>query len=370
MKKVNRLLLYIVVFTGSLPLAILLLIFLTPVPPTGEMEHARKTISIAGRGRADTYSNKLYAEAQIYYDSAMGNWQNENNRFIYFRNFEKVALFAELSTKKASQAAENAVSNSSNLKMKLIQKIDSLNNLISGVNKLFYTYPLTSEIRERISRGKLFLKEAEIAYQEGQYLEANIKISDSELLLMEGYSYVNENLKEYFQSYPVWKSWIDKTISDSKKNRDYSIIVDKFSRKCFIYLNGIKQYEFEADLGLNWVGDKKVRGDMATPEGMYKITKKIEGSNTRYYKSLLLNYPNDEDKMKFQNEVISGSLLPNAIIGSLIEIHGSGGIGIDWTQGCVALTNNEMDVVFKIAKVGTPVTIVGSMTDLQYVVTK
>ena len=54
----------------------------------------------------------------------------------------------------------------------------------------------------------------------------------------------------------------------------------------------------------------------------------------------------------------------HAKIGSLIEIHGDGGRGIDWTEGCISLTNAEMDVVFKIAKEGTPVTIIGSMVSL------
>ncbi len=347
---------------------ILLLIKLTPAPPAEEVEHARKTISMAGRDRAGTFSNRLFTEAKIYYDSAMVNWQNENNRFLYLRNYDKVAMFADLSTKKAKQAAENALSNSSILKITLIQEIDSLNNLVSGVNTLFNEYPLSSEIRQRISKGKLLLKEAEIAYYEEQYLLAGRKVSDAEYLLMESYSYVNENLKEYFKSFSLWKEWIEKTISESKKNMDYSIIIDKFSRKCNVYFKGERKYVFDTELGQNWVGDKRVRGDMATPEGMYKITKKTEKNNTRYYKALLLNYPNNEDKERFQNEIINGSLPSNARIGSMIEIHGNGGIGIDWTEGCIALSNKDMDIIYNISKMGTPVTIVGSMTDFQYVI--
>jgi murein L,D-transpeptidase YafK len=109
---------------------------------------------------------------------------------------------------------------------------------------------------------------------------------------------------------------------------------------------------------------------MATPEGMYKITKKFEGSKTKYYKALLLNYPNDEDKEKFKSEIGNGSLPASAKIGDLIEIHGNGGKGIDWTEGCIALTDKEMDIVFKITKVGTPVTIIGSMVDLKNFVDK
>ena len=313
---------------------------------------------------------KLFTEAKIYYDSAMVNWNNENKRFIYFRDYDKVAMFAELSAKKASQATENSINSTSNLKIKLKQKIDSLNNLISEINELFTTYPLTSEIRNRISNGKMLLKEAEIAYKKEQYLQSNRKIIDSEYLLTSSYENATENLKNYFKSYTVWKNWVDKTIIESKINRDYSIIIDKFSRKCFVYLNGDKKYEFEAELGKNWVGDKRVRGDKATPEGMYKITKKFEGNKTKYYKALLLDYPNDEDKENFKSEIARGSLPASAKIGGLIEIHGNGGKGIDWTEGCIALTDKEMDVVFKIVKVGTPVTIVGSMVELQHVVNR
>jgi lipoprotein-anchoring transpeptidase ErfK/SrfK len=47
--------------------------------------------------------------------------------------------------------------------------------------------------------------------------------------------------------------------------------------------------------------------------------------------------------------------------GSLIEIHGHGGTGRDWTDGCVALSNEDMDQLFSRVRVGTPVTIVGTL---------
>jgi hypothetical protein len=279
-------------------------------------------------------------------------------------------MFAKLSAKKASQATDNSISSSSNLKIILEQKIGSLNNLVTQIDELFTTYPLTSEIRSRISKGKILLDEAEIVYDKGQYLQANRKITDAEYLLTESYENASANLKNYFKSFSIWKKWVDKTLNESKKSRDYSIIIDKFSRKCFVYLSGSKKYEFEAELGRNWVGDKRERGDLATPEGMYKITQKFDGSKTKYYKALLLDYPNDEDKEKFRYEIQHGSLPASAKIGGLIEIHGNGGKGIDWTEGCIALTDSEMNVIFKIVKVGTPVTIIGSMVDLKDVVDK
>jgi hypothetical protein len=370
MRKVWRDVLIFAAVAVSIPLTVLLLIRFTPLPPIGEMKYAREILSKAETDRADTYSKKLFTQAKIYYDSAMVNWEKQNERFIYFRDYDKVAMFAELSAKKANQAAENSLSSTSNLKIKLKQKIETLNDLISEINKLFTTYPLTSETRSRISKGKMLLSEAEVAFGKGQYMQANRKMTDSEYLLTSSYEDATANLKNYFKSYSVWKNWADKTINESKKNRDYSIIIDKFSRNFFVYLNGNKKYEFEAELGKNWVGDKRERGDKATPEGMYKITKKFEKNKTKYYKALLLDFPNDEDMVRFKSEVARGSLPASAKIGGLIEIHGSGGKGIDWTDGCIALTDKEMDLVFKVAKVGTPVTIVGSMLDLQYIVNR
>lgn len=349
-------------------LTVIMLIRFTPDPPTGEMASARESLSEAEANKADIYSRKLFADAQIFYDSAMVNWKKENKKFLYFRHYDKVVMFANLSAKKAIQASDNSVSSTSDLKIKVKQKIESLKILADQIDELFTTYPLTSEIRNRISKGRLLLNEAEIVYNKDQYLQANRKITDSEYLLTASYEYASANLKSYFQSFSVWEKWVDKTLKESKRKRDYSIIVDKFSRKCIIYHNGVRKYEFEAELGRNWVGDKRARGDFATPEGMYKITKKFDGGKTKYYKALLLDYPNAEDKAKFKAEIRHGSLPASAKIGGLIEIHGNGGKGIDWTEGCIALTDKEMDLVFRIAKVGTPVTIIGSMVDLKKVV--
>ena len=351
-------------------LIIFLLVKITPRPPLREMEYAREILSNAGRDKAPTYSKKLYREAKVYYDSAMVNWRRENKRFIFFRDYERVAKFAELSSEKGREASENSKTNSFNLKIKVREKIDSLNNLVSDINNLFTTYPLPSELRNRISRGKFLLKEAELEFNNGHYLQSRLKIADSEYLLTGSYENSMSDLKNYFQSFSVWKNWIDKTIKESGKNNDYSIIIDKVSRKFYVYQNGKRKHEFDTELGKNWVGDKRVKGDKATPEGMYKITKKFDSSKTKYYKALLLDYPNEEDLRNFKQEISKGTLPASAKIGGLIEIHGNGGKGIDWTEGCIALTDKEMDLIYKIVKVGTPVTIVGSTVDLQSVLNR
>ncbi len=370
MRRIWKVFLFVSVTAATVTLLVFLLIRLTPEPPVENIDLARNALAQAVKDKAETYSRKQYGEARALFDSAMSSWQKENEKFIYFRNFDEVLSFADQSIKKANEASATAISNSSNLKTRISQKLKDLNSLLEENQALFSTYPLSSEVRHRISKGKILLQEAEVAYEKGQYLPANRKLTDAEYLLTESYNTASTNRKDYFRSFSTWKKWVDNTISDSRKNRDYAIIVDKYSRKCFVYLSGTLKHQFTAELGKNWVGDKRVKGDMATPEGMYKVTRKLEGSKTKYYKALLLDYPNEEDKARFREEIENGSLPRNAKIGGLIEIHGDGGKGIDWTEGCVALTNKEMDIVYRLAKVGTPVTIVGSIVDLHNVATR
>lgn len=352
---------------GFLVLTVVLMNHFVPSPPVRAMEKARKALSLARKNNADMYSKKLFKEARLYFDSALLTWRKENRKFIYSRDYSGVIKYAELSVRKSKQATDNSKTSFENLERKTGEKIKTLNTLVSYLTLRFNDYPLTTEVRNRISKGKFLLKESEIACQRGQYMQADKKLTESEYLLTTSYENANENLKSYFRSYPVWKRWVDSTIAESRDSSDYSIIVDKYSRKVYVYLNGTKQYEYSAELGLNWVGDKKVKGDKATPEGIYKITRKFRSDSTKYYKALLINYPNDEDTAFFETAKAKGILPQSAKIGGMIEIHGNGGKGVDWTEGCIALTDREMDSLFKIAKVGTTVTIVGSMHDLKHV---
>jgi L,D-transpeptidase catalytic domain len=344
-----------------------LLVKLAPRPPVEDVEYARETLAKAGNSKAGTYSKKLYNEAKAAFDSAMANWERENERFLYFRDFDKVRDYAKISAGKSKQATESSISNSNSLKSRIREKIDSLKSTERSIDKLFGRYPLPPEIRSRISNGKMLLREAEVAYGKGQYLPANRKISDADYLLTNVYNTSVEELKDYFKLFPSWKKWVQTSISDSRKNNSYVLIVDKFSRKCYLYLGGNKKYEFDAELGRNWVGDKKRSGDKATPEGIYKIVYKFQGRETLYHKALRIDYPNAEDRESFRADIRKGIIPSSSKIGGGIEIHGGGGKGVDWTEGCVALKNSEIDLVFNLVKIGTTVTIVGSIKNIDEV---
>jgi len=158
----------------------------------------------------------------------------------------------------------------------------------------------------------------------------------------------------------AWRRLVEETVAQSKRDATTAFVVDKLKRRLHVYDHGKRIATFEAELGAKGLRQKVHAGDQATPEGRYRITELRGPGRTKYYKALLIDYPNAEDRARYAYGRKKGQVPLRAGIGSLIEIHGDGGQGRDWTDGCVALTNSDMDKVFARARLGTPVTIVGT----------
>jgi len=157
-----------------------------------------------------------------------------------------------------------------------------------------------------------------------------------------------------------WRSWADVGLRESRMTGRTVVIVDKLRRHLVVYQGGERVVTFSAELGANGLQRKAHAGDSATPEGTYRVVERKQGRATNYYKALLINYPNEEDRARYADGKRIGTIPRRAGIGGLIEIHGEGGEGRDWTDGCVALTNQDMDWLFDRTPVGTLVVIVGT----------
>ena len=346
-------------------LFILLFRALVPEPPQIEVERAREAIARARDHQSGIYSPGLFRDAQDNYDSAMAVWRKENERFILLRDYERVRSFAAVAEKKANEATSNTITRSNSLKAILAGEISRLKKEISSFEKIFLSMPLPQDLKKKHARGKLLLREAEIDLQKENFVNGNVRITEANEYISGTYNLARKNLEEYFRYYPDWQEWAMETIEESRKTGSYAIVIEKIPALCHLYYAGKKKYTFEAEFGSNWLGDKKSRGDMATPEGRYIITKKLSGASTKYHKALMINYPNKIDIQEFNERIRNGQLPADARIGDMIEIHGDGGKGANWTQGCVALRNANMDVIYKYSATGTPVTIIGSTLTLE-----
>ena len=157
-----------------------------------------------------------------------------------------------------------------------------------------------------------------------------------------------------------WQDWVDATVAESREGGTAAVIVDKRARRCYLLQGGRVVEVFTAELGRNGLADKTYAGDAATPEGRYRIVEKKEGDETSYHRALALDYPTAADRREFAAAQRRGQVPAGRGIGGAIEIHGHGGRGTDWTNGCVALPDAEMDRLFAAVDEGTPVTLVGT----------
>lgn len=264
----------------------------------------------------------------------------------------------------AEALSKKAVTIGNNLDSLLRNEFKTIEEHISRYDTIFSIIPVPAELTEKYTRGKLFYLEGRSAFVNNELSRAFEKLQQASKICREATSKAKEYLVSYFDQYDNWVKLVDDALKTSARRKNYVIIVDKFARNCQVYFSGKLKYTFEAELGPRWIGDKRHKGDNATPEGKYQVIKKLGPKQTKYYKALLINYPNEEDRKRFSDEIQNGSLPVNSDIGGLIEIHGDGGKGFHWTNGCIALKNRNMDNVFRMVSVGTPVVIVGSTKKL------
>jgi len=153
------------------------------------------------------------------------------------------------------------------------------------------------------------------------------------------------------------------------------IRVSKTDRRVYVYRGPHLAHVFKADFGYNAFSDKQQRGSSRerdhwrTPEGTFYVVRR--NPNSQFHKALVLNYPTAQDAYRgLKRGLISRAQyerivdaqedfrMPpmNTKLGGWIEIHGDGtGAATNWTQGCVALHNEDMNTLWWWAEVGTPV---------------
>lgn len=127
-----------------------------------------------------------------------------------------------------------------------------------------------------------------------------------------------------------------------------SVVVQKGRRQMFL-MNGndvLEAYDFE--LGFTPAGHKQFEGDGKTPEGAYFIDRK--NPNSSFYLSIGISYPNDADRARAREL--------GQRPGGDIFIHGTPRAkrsNPDWTAGCIAVRDREMEDVYAMVNVGTPI---------------
>jgi L,D-peptidoglycan transpeptidase YkuD (ErfK/YbiS/YcfS/YnhG family) len=327
------------------------------VPP--EVEEAEKQEHHLWRAEAPIYLPEEYDQYKALFHEARKNFIRENSRFHLFRNYTSITLqyrnvlnagaqlYEELEKKKQELSA--------NIPIKILslrKKINTLRGLISLMNE-------GRLARQDLVKADVALLEAEKYHEKSDYKTAEDKMLQVSSFINAAEEKVMPIVNRYGNQDQVkkWQHWANKTIDESKTNKNLAIIVNKSRRTLTLYKSGNPWKTYQIGIGRNGTRDKLHSGDHATPEGTYKIVKKLPKS--RYYKALLINYPNKDDRKQFLSAKKKGLIPEHAGIGGLIEIHGGGRDSM--TYGCIALDNHAMKELYNLVHIDTPVTIVGAV---------
>lgn len=127
-----------------------------------------------------------------------------------------------------------------------------------------------------------------------------------------------------------------------------SVVVQKENHRMFLMNGNTVVRAYDIELGFAPVGHKQFEGDGKTPEGTYRIG--WRNPNSAYHLSLGITYPNAEDTAyaRSQGKKPGGDIFihgtPKSVLGK-----------DDWTAGCIAVTNEEIEEIYAMVKNGTPI---------------
>ncbi|WP_250657484.1 L,D-transpeptidase family protein [Alkalimarinus coralli] len=136
------------------------------------------------------------------------------------------------------------------------------------------------------------------------------------------------------------------------------VLVKKSERKLMLLKDGEAFRHYDIALGENPLGHKQFEGDEKTPEGSYILD--WRNQNSKFYRSIHISYPNEQDQQF--------ALAQGRDPGGMIMIHGRPNKSrdpvsawvldkMDWTDGCIAVKNEEMDEIWAAIDNGTPIDI-------------
>ena len=328
-------------------------------PPFADKLTAQSSLADTRRSGAARWAQGSMREAEAAMKAALAAYRLEEVKLLPFRDYRGVRSAIDIAKTKIGLAL--AEGNRHRLEARASAD-DALAEAARDTSRSFEVADamhLGAYNRTLLQKSKIALAEARAIYARGDYIEAASRAREAGL----GSRAVSGNAVKAAARYADaslvarWNRMVKETAAWSRETGGTAIVVLKENHRVDLYNGGRLVRSYAADMGYRSVNDKTRSGDAATPEGRYRITAKKAASH--YHKALALNYPNDEDRAEFARLRSQGRIPRGASPGSLIEIHGDGGRGKDWTRGCVALANADMDDLFRRTGVGTPVTIVG-----------
>lgn len=329
-----------------------------PAPPeAAEAERLEQTIWSAG---ASLYAPEEYARYRQGLKSGLDLLAAEGAKFGWFRNYGPARLDFQALVASGRALLERIRGMRAFQEKTLTAEIEESVRQSSLLRQMTEYFNENGPVRKNIAQADIRLSEARILVSKAEFEKARALLEDGRKAILAAEEAATKLLSRYLDEAQLarWAKWVEDTIAESKTRGATTFVVSKLERKLHIYKKGVRTASYDIGLGRFGLSDKMFSGDEATPEGRYRIIQKFP--NSTFYKALLIDYPNEEDRESFARGKRAGTIPVKAGIGGEIEIHGGGKDSL--TRGCVGMENKDMDEVYGAAAVGTAVTIVGTLS--------
>lgn len=345
--------------TGVLIVAVAVLAACSEAPVPSEVQLAfSQREELRGAG-ADLYAPASFESYLQQVQAGEERLRLEQERFAWFRDYAPVQQQFQAVLTQGHEVMRQLRAEQERERNDLQGRIDQLSRRLKTLRQLSAALKDARLARRRLVETELKLDEARSRFRKGDARAALAALERADAHIEPLIKLVKPLIGRYAdpQQLRQWRNLVSSALAESEKKNSYLIVVSKLERELLLYKGGKLQKRYPAGMGFNFLSDKTQAGDRATPEGRYQVIKMVP--NSSFYKALLINYPNDEDRARFAQAKKAGKIGRNVQIGGLIEIHGGGKNGM--TNGCVALENDQMLQLFNTVGVGTPVVIVGTL---------
>lgn len=308
---------------------------------------------------AEVYIPEAYRAFRSGLANAAAALAREQQRVFFVRDLGPVrAEFAGL-VRRADALLASIAEKRKEQSRTLARRADALKDELEQLGRITALLNEGRVSRRNITHASMLLAEAQSHLGRAKYVQAEASLRKAETLGRLALDPLRPVLERFTDTHNIarWRAWGEETVRESARTGKYAILVSKIDRRLMLYRAGVLVKSYDAAIGINGFSAKRFAGDRATPEGRYHVFKKNAAS--KFYRALLIDYPNAEDMRRFREEKRRGLIAHDAGIGGLIEIHGGGVAGM--TYGCVALENQPMLELFSSVEEGTPVTIMGAL---------
>lgn len=239
---------------------------------------------------------------------------------------------------------------------KIEQRLRLMNTRVGDIGSrvVLGEHPLETEVH--VKQARLFLEQGHFEHSiQASERAGKILLTQTALLTNELGRYADDDL------IAAWRESAQRTIDWSRTHRAQAIVISKADRVLTLYKNGRKVLTYPIRLGSRGIRAKQHYGDGATPEGEYRIQRKRGPGQTPYFRALILDYPNIDDRRRFEEAQKAGLIPKSQHMPGLIQLHGIAQGISDQPYGSIVLDNPQIARLFDHVAVGTPVNIVGAL---------